>query len=346
MRIIALKSPTRVEENALKCTVCRIKELGFSGPLFYADEPQSRLCAEHLEKSLGLFIHPLKELSSDNSDESRSLLSECLGVHTSRFTDNTDTLLVFSTENTHKALCEIYHPVNYKSSVIWDLSLTLLFSSDGESYVNDASHIPPECRYANEKTYVEHLAAIYDDLALAERFARKSRGRVLLHIGDTHSAHSEFYKELIFRTRPSVIIHTGDFADELKAGRVESSRPAWRLAASHIIDIMKSSGARLIAVAGNNDVEEMLLARPELEMYEPNTVLDISGSRICLTHEVWRIDESISADLYMYGHGPTGDERTPYDNEREGRLYFNAFWGASLHCPEENRHLILRFFNI
>jgi hypothetical protein len=52
------------------------------------------------------------------------------------------------------------------------------------------------------------------------------------------------------------------------------------------------------------------------------------------------MDESIPADVYLYGHGLTGETRTPDDNVREGKRFYNATWGASLHVPEKNASMM------
>lgn len=63
--------------------------------------------------------------------------------------------------------------------------------------------------------------------------------------------------------------------------------------------------------------------------------------KVLLCHELNRMDESANADVYLYGHGLTGETRTSEDNEREGKLYFNAVWGASLHVFEKGIHKII-----
>ena len=95
-------------------------------------------------------------------------------------------------------------------------------------------------------------------------------------------------------------------------------------------------------VAGNNDLEdEVKTLAPNVEIVPRNSVLQLYGKRVCVCHEVWKIDPTIEADVYLYGHGLTGETRTKEDNEREGRLYFNAVWGASWHNLESNVHVIL-----
>jgi hypothetical protein len=53
------------------------------------------------------------------------------------------------------------------------------------------------------------------------------------------------------------------------------------------------------------------------------------------------MDPNVQADVYLYGHGLTGETRTPEDNVRDGKRYFNAVWGATLHVFEKDAHCIL-----
>ncbi len=109
-----------------------------------------------------------------------------------------------------------------------------------------------------------------------------------------------------------------------------------------LLDILSSSGARIIIVPGNNDVEEYLDSpERDFEFCPRNTVIELMGKRVCLCHELSRIDPDISADIYLYGHGVRGERHTPFANEENGRLYFNASWGPSLHIADEDKHTVL-----
>ncbi len=350
MRIICMKSATlsgkeltRASKKALLAVVEKLSEMGFSGAVFYSADFESKKNAEFLKEARNLNIQALE---SEFLPEARDGLREELNRRISELPENSDVLIVVLNENAVKELCEIYHPENYKSSVAWDCSLSQLYSDSGETFVFDASHISEEYRMSFGLPYSAYRDELENSIRAAKFFSKESSGGILLHIGDTHSAHYEYYRKLILAVKPDVIVHTGDFADELKAGRVESARTAWRREVPRLFDIMKASGARIITVIGNNDVQSVLADLPEFNLCEPNTVIELCGKRICLTHEVWRIDKNVEADIFLYGHGPTGDERTPLDNEREGRLYFNAFWGASVHSLSDNRHLILKRFNL
>ena len=53
------------------------------------------------------------------------------------------------------------------------------------------------------------------------------------------------------------------------------------------------------------------------------------------------MDETANADVFLYGHGLTGETRTPDDNVRDGKQFFNAVWGAYVHVFEKDVHLII-----
>ncbi len=257
----------------------------------------------------------------------------------SQLPKDTDVLLV-GHGTTSVALRHLFN-VTENLDFHWNCHLSLLYASDKKTYANDCAHLPKEKRTENDLLYMERMDKLTLDMTTVAMQMPKSQKRVL-HIGDTHSADYPYYKSLIEKIKPDVIIHTGDLSDELKAGRIESVRPYWKRSASEILKVMENSGARVIVVAGNNDlVEDLKALAPNAEIVPRNTVLQLYGKHVCVCHEVWKIDLSIQANVYLYGHGLTGETRTKEDNERDGRFYFNAVWGASLHDLKNNVHYIL-----
>ncbi len=239
-------------------------------------------------------------------------------------------------------LREVFHPGEWRSGLHWNCCLTLLYSSDGDTYTHDISFMPDELNTANYVWYNDEKAKYERSIADGIAFFAENRGMRVLHIGDTISAYYPHYIRMIEEFKPDVIIHTGDFADEIKAGRVERVRPRWISTIPTLLDAMKRSGARVIFTCGNNDLpDELERLAPFAEIYLRNTVLEIDGRRVCLNHEVLKIDEKVASDVHMYGHGLTGETRTRDDNFRGGAYYFNAVWGASLHELSADRHLIL-----
>lgn len=243
---------------------------------------------------------------------------------------------------TSVALRHLYSGTKNMRAFVWNCHLSLLQSPEGEEYVNDCSHMPEEMWTGNALQYTEHKRIVGDGICAAQELFRNNSGERVLHIGDYDSSDYGYCKMLIEGVKPDVIIHTGDLADELKAGRIEQMRPYWRAAIKELVKLMEQSGARVIIVPGNNDLEDALREMcTTAEVVERNTILEFSGKRVLLCHELNRMDESADADVFLYGHGLTGETRTPDDNIRGTKQFFNAVWGASVHVFGKDAHLIV-----
>ncbi len=371
-------SLTPLGEEQARLLAKRLKELNFKGIVFCSPYDRTLQTASIIAEELGVKIFPLvclrevvtrvdeyyhgekaEELVknfplvyfdetfpnvwwSDSKEDLAGVIDRLkteLQCVLSNLSIETDVLLV-GHGTTSVALRHLFN-VKKNLDFPWNCHLSLLYSSKEEAYANDCSHLPPEKRTENALFYTKQNDKL-TACAEAVRLLQKGEEKSLLHIGDTNSADYPYYKILIEIIKPDVIIHTGDLSDELKAGRIDSVRPYWKNAAKDILLTMKKSGARVIVVAGNNDLEdEVKTLAPNVEIVPRNSVLQLYGKRVCVCHEVWKIDPTIEADVYLYGHGLTGETRTKEDNEREGRLYFNAVWGASWHNLESNVHVIL-----
>lgn len=139
---------------------------------------------------------------------------------------------------------------------------------------------------------------------------REEKGLKILHIGDTHSAYYPFCRQIIRLVKPDVIIHTGDSADEIKVGRIDGTKESYLSKVRVLMGILKESGSTVYWNTGNNDLpEEVAKMAPFLHIVEPDTVVQIGGQNICLTHAREQITKE--ADMYLYGHGlraPTFEE--------------------------------------
>ena len=281
-----------------------------------------------------------EEKAEDVSDVMRRL-KECLKPLLSGVPKDMDVLLVAHAA-TAVALRHLFGVEEENQGFHWNCHLSLLYSTDGEKYACDVQHLPQEALTGNSLNYLENKSKFDQAIKDAKYFLQSNEGTRVLHISDTHSANYGYYQKLFEELSPDVIIHTGDLADELKAGRIETMRPYWKEAASVIVKIMERTPARVIIVPGNNDIEETLFRLAQrAEVLPRNTVLTLGDKKFQLCHELNRLDESIEADVCLYGHGLTGETRKPEDNERGGKRYYNACWGVSLHVPEKNASMLL-----
>ena len=150
----------------------------------------------------------------------------------------------------------------------------------------------------------------------------------LLHIGDTHSLAYPFYEDLIQKLKPDIIIHTGDFVDEVKVGRMINTEEEYEEGLVQITEILRNSGAKKIYItSGNNDLPDMIRAyMPFAQYVEPNSVIEIEGISCALGHECF--NTTAKAQWSFYGHGLTGETWSDDKNtDLNAECRFNATWG-------------------
>ena len=368
-------------EEQAHLTGKRLKELGFQGVIFSSPYDRTLKTAEIIAEQVGAKIIPLlclREISTAKEPTVRSagtgaeILAKypCVEVELDKeyswcddYTENVsdvmnrlkeglepiltalpkeqDVLLVAHAA-TAVALQHLFNAKKDSRAFHWNCHVSLLYSSDGENYANDVSHLPEEKLTGNSLNYLVNKQKFEEQMQGVKEFLKANSGAKVLHISDTHSACYAYYQRLIEEIQPEVIIHTGDLVDELKAGRIEGARPFWRNTAPIILQIMENTTARVIIVPGNNDLEDELKTLVQgAEVLDRNTVVDLYGKQFLLCHELNRMDESAQADIYLYGHGLTGETRTAEDNIRGEKRFYNACWGASLHVPEKNASMII-----
>lgn len=173
-------------------------------------------------------------------------------------------------------------------------------------------------------------AFLAEGVEIPEEVKKATTGKIL-HISDTRSGVYPYIEKLIQEIRPNIIIHTGDFVDEVKAGRMFNTEPEYTQGVKRMAQILKNSGAeKIYAVPGNNDIEDVL--RRELdfaEVVEPNTVVEIGGISCALGHICY--ETTAPAQWSFYGHGMTGETWKPEMNDlQNGTCRFNICFGISV----------------
>ena len=196
--------------------------------------------------------------------------------------------------------------------------------------VLDTSFIPYEMTTLEEKTREQidlaYIASPYEKEIPLPDFSEFTGERVL-HIGDTESNTYPYYRKLIQEFKPQVILHTGDFADEVKIGRHPEYLYEYTVKAKAIIEIMRESGARMIFVVGNHDVKEVLeeLA-PDAEIFDALGEVEISGLSCRVGHRP--VDMVFDRKYCFYGHGPAKDPWRYGLNIPGEHCRFNVSYGS------------------
>ncbi len=217
-----------------------------------------------------------------------------------------------------------------------DCSFTVL-DTEGrlEPRCKDTAHLPNAMISVGEYMVIEHKRSrvrefMKTGVVVPEEIA-KAKSLKLLHIGDTHSEAYPFYEDLILKVKPDIIIHTGDFVDEVKVGRMINTEEEYEAGLKIITEILRNSGAKQIYLtSGNNDLPDMIRKYiPFAEFVEPNTVVEIAGIKCALGHECF--NTTAKAQWSFYGHGLTGETWSQDQNEDlNGICRFNVSWGSKV----------------
>lgn len=124
----------------------------------------------------------------------------------------------------------------------------------------------------------------------------------IMHISDTPDNIYPFLLNIIERTKPDYIIHTGDLVDNIKLERKPELKERYRKSLEGILSILENSGARVYIVPGNEDDEGILRGvAKNSKIMPPGSVLEIEGLKLALGHNFRDVADS-GADLKLYGH--------------------------------------------
>ena len=286
------------------------------------------------------FKYPWWESKHETAISVGARVREFLPDKVASLPDDCDVLLIGG-EAPHIALREIYQPREFKAAEIFDASITLI-DMNGESFVHSTDHIPIKNRTLGELSYDDAVCEFENSLSAAKEFFAKGRGVKLLHIGDTDTPLYPYFERLVKELSPDVIIHTGDLADQFKAGRVEAAMLSWMDAVPDFVNMMKTSCKELMIEPGNNDpIDKLSEIASGIRILGLNEIVEISGKKIAVCHRKEDIDFDITADIYLYGHAIRYERFSPTDNIHNGCRYFNAMWGVSLHLLDLGESLVL-----
>ena len=149
------------------------------------------------------------------------------------------------------------------------------------------------------------------------------KGRCILHISDTATRDFPAVEALIRELRPSLILHTGDMVDEVKAGRIPEARAEYTEKLGVLAHILNAAEAELLIVPGNNDLaDEISRLMPQARVLKKNSVVEIDGVECRVGHQVGGL--AFDRRWCFYGHGYTGDAWDPQDNDAERHMRLNG----------------------
>lgn len=299
-----------------------LKALEFNGRIVSAPQGPCRETAEIVAEVCGTAVTVVDIFGQDAVKAYRAFIGENAGVEA----------LFVVPEPVCRKLCEIFNLKGVSNTRQYNCALSGLDPLRWRTppVVLDTSFIPYEMTTLEEKTREQidlaYIASPYEkEIELPD--LSEFTGELVLHIGDTESNTYPFYRKLIETVKPKVILHTGDFADEVKIGRHPEYLYEYTVKAKAIIEIMRSSGARMIFVVGNHDVKEVLeeLA-PDAEIFDALGEVEISGLSCRVGHRP--VDMVFDRKYCFYGHGPAKDPWRYGLNIPGEHCRFNVSYGS------------------
>lgn len=202
------------------------------------------------------------------------------------------------------------------------------------NFVRVAVYKGERCILLSNPIYYTSDQSIYDTIPDERRAVEipehilKYTGKKLLSFGDIPLNGYPYIKKLIKKLAADIIVHTGDMCDNLKVGRKEEDIPPYKEYIPSLVECMEKNADEVYIVHGNNDLPEYLKEiAGKSKVVDSNEIVNIFGKRFLMCHRV--LDLEGEADVYLYGHGPTGDTHSFY-KEQDEKVYANSYFAPAV----------------
>ncbi|MDR3165012.1 MAG: metallophosphoesterase, partial [Synergistaceae bacterium] len=124
----------------------------------------------------------------------------------------------------------------------------------------------------------------------------------ILHISDTPTGMYGYLARTLRRINPSVVVHTGDIADDIKLGLYPAEAGRYSLAAGRLINILLAPHRKIIIVLGNHDRADLLpTLPPECAVHEGAIDVKLLGANFRISHYAEKIMEK-PVQYNLFGH--------------------------------------------
>lgn len=161
----------------------------------------------------------------------------------------------------------------------------------------------------------------------------------ILHMSDTPSSIYGYLSRLLKRVNPSVIVHTGDLADDIKLELYPGERERYRAAVRRLMNILQAPHRRVVLALGNHDERELLPWLPR------DCIVCDGAEDMAFRGQAFRIshypDELLlrPARYNLFGHCAAPPS---YDDD-SGRHFFNGLEWMRLIDPDSGEIQLLRY---
>lgn len=310
-----------------------LKYIGFCGNIYSSPYVCALETAEIVASCTGSQIVVWKPMGSEeNINKDFEILQNHIKSEFEKLSLQEEALFV-GLERTHEAFGKALGFWANRRPCNCSLS-SMDFGGKGRAVYGEPGHMPYKMQGYNMamKFHADNAKMdkyLEEDMCILNS-AIKEQGIKVLHISDTASYTYPYIEKMIERIKPNIIIHTGDFVDEVKAGRIPGTRDEYENGLKIICNILNNSGAGVYGVCGNNDIPELVKKYlPNAHITETADIVDICGVDCLLTHSPE--DVTGNAQWSFYGHGLGAETWSEDKNDIvNGVCRFNAIWHSSL----------------
>ena len=193
---------------------------------------------------------------------------------------NEDALLVGHGASVHWGCVALQIPYDEKGNG-YNCSFNLYDSENPQNCVYmRGDHLPYDQRTFNaiwqkkeeEKLTEEFLA---QGLQIPEAVSTAT-GKKLLLLGNTRSVHYPYIRQVIHTVKPQIIVHAGNFVNEVKAGSIPNTQAEYTCGLMQLAEILKQSGAETIyAAPGENDISQVLTQHLDFAQKWDSSILSL-----------------------------------------------------------------------
>ena len=134
----------------------------------------------------------------------------------------------------------------------------------------------------------------------------------ILHISDTPTGMYGYLARTLRRVDPAVVVHTGDFADDIKLAMYPAEADRYAAAARRLVNILLAPHRTVIIALGNHDRADLLPPLPSQCVLCDNVVsMSIFGVGFRISHYMEDVlDKPERYNLFGHdpGHGSFADD--------------------------------------
>jgi hypothetical protein len=142
----------------------------------------------------------------------------------------------------------------------------------------------------------------------------------ILHMSDTPTNIYGYLARVLRRVNPSVVVHTGDLADDVKLGMFPSEAKKYGAEARRLFNILLAPHRTVIVALGNHDRADLFPPLPpQCVVCDNMTRMTLFGANFGISHYIERVIEKPER-FNLFGHDPSRESFI----DDGGRYFFNG----------------------